>query len=70
LYRPIGTDSPRRITAIAARVTRRLVGEAGTAMPFETINLTARKENTEIPNATARTTLVFVGFIFATKPGS
>jgi hypothetical protein len=67
LYRQIGTESPKRITAIAARVTRRFVGEAGTAMPFETIRRTARKESTVTPETITRTRLAFVGFIFATR---
>jgi hypothetical protein len=57
------------MTAIAARVTSKLVGEAGTAIPFATSNRTARKETTVTPKTITRTTLIFVGFIFATKLG-
>jgi hypothetical protein len=66
----MGTESPKRISAIAARVTKRLVGEAGTAMPFETNNRTARKESTVRPKTTANTWPIFVGFIFVTRLGS
>jgi hypothetical protein len=55
------------MTAIAARVTSRLVGDAGTAIPLATRSLTARKERTVTPKTVTRTRLVFVGFIFATR---
>jgi hypothetical protein len=63
----MGTESPKRIRAMAARVTKRFVGEAGTAMPFATSKRTARKESTVRPKTTANTWLIFVGFIFVTK---
>jgi hypothetical protein len=68
LYRQIGTHRASKITAMAASVTKRFVGDAGTAMPFETINLTARKERAVTPKTITKTWLTFVGFIFVTKP--
>jgi hypothetical protein len=53
-----------------ASASSKFVGEVGIGIPFETISRTTKKATTEAPKTIAITELAFVGFIFATKPGS